>query len=163
CLIGVTNGASVTGSSNKLNVNPMLGPLTDNGGPTQTYALMAGSPAINAGSNPSNLPNDQRGPRHPRVGNGAPDIGAFEGEPPQVFAVIINSGVAQRSRVTSVSVEFDSPVTLPNNAQDAFQIQRQSDGALVELTATVYAGPVTTVALTFAGKLSESGSLADGR
>src|SRR5205807_1766768 len=32
--------------------NPMLGPLQDNGGPTQTMTLGAGSPAIDAG-NPS--------------------------------------------------------------------------------------------------------------
>ena len=31
-----------------LNVDPMLGPLMDNGGPTETHAPMAGSPAIDA-------------------------------------------------------------------------------------------------------------------
>ena len=30
-------------------INPLLGPLQDNGGPTQTRALLAGSPALNAG------------------------------------------------------------------------------------------------------------------
>src|SRR5215470_9115391 len=39
-----------TGDRN--NTDPMLGPLQDNGGPTQTMALPPGSPAIDAG-NPS--------------------------------------------------------------------------------------------------------------
>ena len=53
-------------------INPRLTPLTDHGGPTLTHALMAGSPAINAG-NPETpgsgaracLPTDQRGVARP--------------------------------------------------------------------------------------------------
>ena len=38
------------GSANNLNVtDARLGPLADNGGPTQTMALLAGSPALGAG------------------------------------------------------------------------------------------------------------------
>ncbi len=56
-----------------LNVNPMLGALQDNGGPTLTESLLPGSPAIDAGSNalavdPSTglpLTTDQRGHRLP--------------------------------------------------------------------------------------------------
>jgi hypothetical protein len=65
--------------------NPLLGPLASNGGPTQTHALLAGSPAINNGS-PSFNPNaftpplttDQRGTGFPRVLGGRIDAGAFE-------------------------------------------------------------------------------------
>ncbi|TAH28479.1 MAG: T9SS C-terminal target domain-containing protein [Cytophagales bacterium] len=53
-------------------INPLIGTLSDNGGPTQTIPILAGSPAINAGNGcPST---DQRGAS--RVG--ACDIGAFE-------------------------------------------------------------------------------------
>jgi hypothetical protein len=52
--------------------------LADNGGPTQTHALIAGSPAIDAGSNPANLATDQRGDGYVRVYGAAADIGAFE-------------------------------------------------------------------------------------
>jgi hypothetical protein len=52
-------------------------PLADNGGPTQTHALQANSPAINAGSNPDGLTTDQRG-FGPRAVGGVADIGAFE-------------------------------------------------------------------------------------
>ncbi len=55
-----------------------LGTLASNGGPTQTHELLAGSPAINAGSNSLGLTTDQRGTGFTRVDDGAPDIGAFE-------------------------------------------------------------------------------------
>ena len=58
--------------------DPMLGPLTTNGGPTRTHALLEGSPAIGQGSNPHNLVNDQRGDTYARVVGGTIDIGAFE-------------------------------------------------------------------------------------
>jgi parallel beta-helix repeat protein/predicted outer membrane repeat protein len=71
------NTANITG------VNPMLAPLTNNGGPTQTMALLAGSPAIDKGSNPLALAFDQRGTPFVRS-SGVTDIGAFEiqGAPP---------------------------------------------------------------------------------
>jgi polymorphic membrane protein len=54
-------------------IDPLLGQLADNGGPTKTQALLSGSPAINAGD-PSAPARDQRG----YVRQNAPDIGAFE-------------------------------------------------------------------------------------
>jgi predicted outer membrane repeat protein len=59
-----------------LNANPLLGPLADNGGPTWTMALGAGSPAINAAVLVNCPPTDQRGVARPQ-GAGC-DIGAFE-------------------------------------------------------------------------------------
>jgi hypothetical protein len=57
-------------------VNLNLGPLADNGGPTQTHALGSGSLAIDHGSNASGFTVDQRG--QARVLGAAADIGAFE-------------------------------------------------------------------------------------
>ena len=51
-----------------------LGTLADNGGPTQTVALLPGSPAIDAGN--TTLATDQRGVTRPQ--GSAADIGAFE-------------------------------------------------------------------------------------
>jgi hypothetical protein len=77
-LIGNAVGCSGFVSSDLLNVNPLLGPLQNNGGPTMTMALLPGSPAIAAGD-PTNAPAyDQRGPGFPRLVNGQIDIGAFE-------------------------------------------------------------------------------------
>jgi hypothetical protein len=80
----------VTGSNNLIryqnlfhsiavsSADPLLGPLSDNGGPTRTHSLSADSPAIGHGSNLLNLVNDQRGGTFARVVGGAVDIGAFE-------------------------------------------------------------------------------------
>jgi CSLREA domain-containing protein len=61
----------VTSGGDKISVNPLLGPLADNGGSTLTHALLTGSPAIN-GAGPGAAATDQRGvPR-------SSDIGAYE-------------------------------------------------------------------------------------
>ncbi len=72
-------GGSATGT-----INPLLGPLADNGGPTLTLALLPGSPALNAGDSSAmagidDVPlYDQRGERFGRVSNGRIDMGALE-------------------------------------------------------------------------------------
>jgi CSLREA domain-containing protein len=73
-LIESTAGCAITGTTagNVTGVDPKLGPLTDNGGPTMTQALLAGSPAVDAADPAGAPPTDQRGvPRNP-------DIGAYE-------------------------------------------------------------------------------------
>jgi hypothetical protein len=86
------SGTATTCGTNSLLANPMLGPLTNNGGPTQTLALLAGSPAIDTADNTicQTLPPngagklDQRGVARPQ-GNGC-DIGAFELAPSALAA-----------------------------------------------------------------------------
>jgi predicted outer membrane repeat protein len=79
-----TINATVAGS-NLMGVDPLLGQLQDNGGPTFTDALPANSPAVDAGSSASLL--DQRGllrtvaqgvARSTAAGANCADIGAFE-------------------------------------------------------------------------------------
>src|SRR5207245_11762188 len=60
---------------------PLLGTLQDNGGPTQTMALLPASPAVDAGDNTGAATFDQRGPGFPRIAGGVIDIGAFEVQP----------------------------------------------------------------------------------
>jgi len=87
-----------TGLGNLLSANPLLGALANNGGPTQTKALGAGSPAIDAGAALSCPATDQRGVARPQ-GAGC-DIGAFEaGAGPPVVPelstlVMFGSGLA---------------------------------------------------------------------
>ena len=70
---------------------PGLGLLQANGGPTQTRALLAGSPAIDKGSNAlahqngAPLAFDQRGPDHARIFGAAVDIGAMEYSADTIF------------------------------------------------------------------------------
>jgi hypothetical protein len=83
-LTGITNGSqgNQIGTSGAP-INPMLGALASNGGPTMTMAELTGSPAIDKGSNAlavdmlgHPLKTDQRGDT--RVVNSTVDIGAFE-------------------------------------------------------------------------------------
>ena len=81
-LIGNTGACLFTPASGDLMgtpsqpADPLLAPLRDNGGPTQTQELLAGSPAIDGGGAGSALETDQRG--EPRPQGQAHDIGAFE-------------------------------------------------------------------------------------
>jgi hypothetical protein len=77
---------NLSGPGDLNNTDPMIGPLQNNGGPTQTMALPSGSPAIDAG-NPSGctdghghlLRTDQRGqPRPDKEDSGGCDMGAYE-------------------------------------------------------------------------------------
>jgi hypothetical protein len=89
------NTCGFTAATNDiLDANPALGSLTpNNGGPTATEALLAGSPAIDAG-NPSGCPDlqsnalttDQRGVPRPQPPGGRCDIGAYQLAPPVVSA-----------------------------------------------------------------------------
>ena len=57
---------------------PLLGPLRNNGGVTQTHALLSHSPAIDQGNNAIFISYDQRGSPYARVSGPAADIGAYE-------------------------------------------------------------------------------------
>jgi hypothetical protein len=74
-------------------IDPKLGPLANNGGPTLTHAPLPGSPAVNAG-NPNAVAgvngvpmHDQRGAPFGRIAGGAIDMGAVESQsiPPAMF------------------------------------------------------------------------------
>lgn len=81
-LLGTELQTTLTGNHNVFAADPKLGPLANNGGPTQTRGLLPGSPAIDAGdtSTVSSIQYDQRGQGFPRVVGSAVDIGAFEGQ-----------------------------------------------------------------------------------
>lgn len=98
----ISDASSITGNANlvgvssvplpagTLNVDPLFGTIDYHGGLTRTFALQAGSPAIDAGDDPLELPCDQRGGTlvslefftmvglHERVVGQRADIGAFE-------------------------------------------------------------------------------------
>ncbi len=102
-LIGDNTGASIFNDGSNLigtsvsPIDPLLGLLADNGGPTMTHALLVGSPAIDAGDPGFTPPpaNDQRGVDYVRVydGDGVSgatiDMGAFELQPLIVLPVLL--------------------------------------------------------------------------
>ena len=76
-LIQNVNGFSFTETvpgSNLSGVDPLLGLLQNNGGPTETMALLPGSPAIGAGEIVDGITTDQRG----ELRADPPDIGAYQ-------------------------------------------------------------------------------------
>jgi hypothetical protein len=84
-LLGSALSGAFAGNGNVFSDSPGLGPLANNGGPTQTMALTAGSPAIDAGDNalvPAGVTTDQRGAGFARIVAANVDIGAFEAQAP---------------------------------------------------------------------------------
>lgn len=127
-------------------IDPLLGPLADNGGPTQTMALLAGSPAINAGSSPlavdpanGNAPliYDQRGAPFLRIVGSSVDMGAYEVGP------IVTSSTANlpanASSVTINGVGFD-----PTPANNSVIVKDTTTG----ISITVTPGTASTTSLT---------------
>jgi len=83
---------------------------------------------------------------------------------PRVTGTVVNSGDAQRSRVTDIALSFNTQVTFPSGIANAFTLTRIGGGSVgFTPTASVVNG-VTVVTLTnFTGAETESGSLRDGR
>ncbi len=117
-LIGETDDSSGWVASDLIGtgaqpLNPVLAPLGNYGGPTQTMALLPGSPAIDAGDNsliPSGVVTDQRG--LPRIVHAIVDIGAFESS---LFTITVISGSGQSTPVyTDSSAPLVATVTANN-------------------------------------------------
>ncbi len=111
-LIGETDGSTgwvasdLTGTV-AMPLNPLLAALGNYGGPTQTMALLPGSPAIDAGNNaliPAGVTTDQRG--FARIVNGTVDIGAFES---LGFTITVTSGDGQSA---DVNTAFSAPLVV---------------------------------------------------
>jgi hypothetical protein len=81
------------GLPDTLTGDPMLAPLADNGGPTPTLALLAGSPAIDTGSDalvPSGVTSDGRGAPFTRF-SGTVDLGAYERQTLHGLKLVVNT------------------------------------------------------------------------
>jgi hypothetical protein len=147
-LIGSSQGAYFTGPTNLdlRNQNSRLAPLGNNGGATQTHALLADSPALDAGNdcvltangcgdnNPA-LTTDQRGPGFPRQAGTAVDIGAFEAI---AYSVSATAGTPQTALLNHA---FATPLQATVTASGAPQ-------SGVEVTFTA---PASGASATFAG------------
>ncbi|QDT04721.1 putative outer membrane protein PmpB precursor [Rubripirellula lacrimiformis] len=106
-LFGDPTGLIITGSTDPVDVDPLLGPLSDNGGPTLTHALLAGSPALDAGAM-FGLTQDQRGVARPQ--GPAIDIGAFESS----LAAPLNDG--------DIDANDSAPGSAGDSAADSFNV-----------------------------------------
>lgn len=91
------NDCGFTAAGDIVNTDPLLGPLADNGGITQTMALAPSSPANDVAASAACPPTDQRGALRP-AGAGC-DIGAFELATPSA-----TSGPASAVATTSATL-----------------------------------------------------------
>ncbi len=144
-------------------INPLLSALANNGGPTQTRALLPGSPAINAGDNcvltntcasnnlGFNLTIDQRGAGFNRQVGSAVDIGAFES---RGFTLAINSG---NNQSTSVNTAFANPLSVMVSSAFGDPV----DGGQVTFTppGSGAAASITGNPATISGGLATSGTV----
>jgi hypothetical protein len=105
-----------------LSGDPLLGSLANNGGPTQTLALLAGSPALDTGDDATCESADQRGTVRPQGTNC--DLGAFEAGPSADLSALQLVFDVQEIGTTSAA----QTVTLTNNGPIALTINGVSLG-----------------------------------
>ncbi len=144
CNLENTNdiGAAIGSYTNcQIATDPLLGSLADNGGYTKTFALLPGSPAINAGMSGTEIPaTDQRGYSN----SGVKDIGSFEYIPSVTFTWTGTSGndwntvtnwssntVPDASaNVTIPGTAANQPVVLSGGSADCFDLTVNADASL---------------------------------
>ncbi|MEX1245345.1 MAG: choice-of-anchor Q domain-containing protein [Thermoanaerobaculia bacterium] len=106
---------ALTASGDLNNTDPMLGPLASNGGPTQTHALLGGSPAIDAAGGCPPPATDQRGVVRPQ--GPACDIGSFElqggVETPTLTPTVTPTGAPPTVTPTLTPVPGAPPTDIP--------------------------------------------------
>jgi hypothetical protein len=163
----VTGGFVGVGSI--IGQDPRLAGLADNGGPTQTMALLGGSPAINAGDNafvttpPFIGPSitDQRGQQ--RIASSTVDLGAVEDQITVAGpgAQVANAGTSTPftlgafSDLTSGVATWTVKVDWGDGSSDGFNVTSQ--GALPSFSHTYLAAAPFTVTVTISDGLGSSG------
>lgn len=109
--VSTDNSGGLAAPADQINATVNLGALGNNGGPTPTIALLAGSQAIDAGNDAlvTNPPYsgppffDQRGTGFPRITGSAVDAGAFEVQPSGA-PVNVNSNVSVTIQTSALDV-----------------------------------------------------------
>lgn len=156
-LIQNLSGCTIAGdkTGNKTGAPPELLPLSDNGGPTLTHALLSRSPAIDAGDPDGCLDEkghplavDQRGYKRPVNGNTAPDIacdiGAFEhlspGPSPPPASPTPTATATEGPSPTPTTTETPGPSPTPTSTA--------TQGPSPTPTSTVTPGPSPTPTIT---------------
>ena len=141
CGFGTTNN-SLSGTWDTP-LDPKLGALADNGGPTLTHALLAGSPAIDKG-NSFGATTDQRGVARPQ--GAASDIGAFESESttiedtikPRVSAATpTGTGIGRGANVVATFSEAMDAATITKSTSKLFKVTSSGTTQVTNVTVTL--------------------------
>ncbi len=162
-LIGNTTGANFASTTgDQININPQLGPLQNNGGPTFTHALLSGSPAIDKGN--SGLATDQRGFTRPvdnptianATGGNGSDIGAFE------LSLVVTKLADTNDSVCDADCSLREAITAANAALGADTITFNITGTITLTSALPDLSTDLTISNTQAGNVTVSGGNAFG-
>jgi hypothetical protein len=146
CIVGASSTAAINGTNyNVSTLDPLLSPLADNGGPTETMAINAGSFAIDEGATGDSIPTtDQRG--YAAIGNR--DIGAYEYGG---FA----TGIKPLNSVSTMAV-------YPNPANDFINVIRSSEINSIYTVTDLLGQTVLTGMLTTKNAVISINSLSTG-
>ncbi|MEO8149328.1 MAG: choice-of-anchor Q domain-containing protein [Bacteroidia bacterium] len=125
---GVTTG-NVYGANAASVMNTTL---ANNGGPTRTLALIAGSPAIDAADPVIAPPLDQR--NYPRIG--IPDIGAYEINLSPLPVQLISFTATPDSKNNSVNCKW---TTASENNNNFFTLEKSADGKSFQILTQIFA------------------------
>ena len=141
-----------------INVDPLLAPLANNGGFTQTHALLSGSKAIDAGNPGAGTcpATDQRGYPRPIDGDGIGsaicDMGAFEyGSFTLTVTVMGNGSVAKNP--DKVGYIFGEVVTLTATANPGWSFSGWSGATVTDNKLTIAGNTTVTANFTIINKL----------
>src|SRR5215472_13048594 len=155
-LCGFGSSTAANGDTIGDNVMPLLDPagLQNNGGPTETIGLQAGSPAVNAVLLATCPPTDQRGNPRPDPGDnsGTCDIGAVESTfmPPTPTASATASSSASPTSTATVATGTPTatPSATPTVTPTTNQTSTPTPTAMPTVTVTMTASATATVTAT---------------
>jgi streptogramin lyase len=131
------------GPGTLVGLDPMLGPLQDNGGPTPTLAISTSSPAYDANPNVADqlgartcAGTDQRGISDLQRGAGSCDIGAYQVQAPTTY--VANPAAGSAGSVTAYSTDATgdaSPVLTLSGANTGLS---RPQGVLADVAGDVF-------------------------
>jgi hypothetical protein len=154
-------GLTSTGDTEGVGIDPKLGVLADNGGPSLTRLPLVGSPLIGAIPNAactsgSFTTTDQRGFARPDVDGGSCDIGAVQ-LTPQVSASVTGRTVTiniSEFTATATITMYSDPIVLGTIAIDAvgsgtgtFDVDCSVQGGTHTVTATAAGGQTASTTI----------------
>ena len=129
-LLGAELQGHLSGTGDVFSANPLLGPLTDNGGPTQTMTPLVGSPAIDAGDPSQVNTADQRGVNRP---SGGVDIGAVQAT--QNYFLVSNSSDTGAGSLRQAITDSNNTTPLAGGP-NVIQFDSSLSGATITLGGT---------------------------
>jgi len=124
------NTCKLKGAGDLIYTDPLVGPLQDNGGPTETQALLQGSPALDSGDNAGCPSTDQRGTPRPQDADGNKtsmcDRGAYE-RPDLISDQVVLKSPLTNFITNSTALTLTWFSVLDTESEEKYQVQVARD------------------------------------